>query len=144
MQHLGEAPRDLLEEIQQLLDQAATLSKGMLQTSGASWYWYNDCGCNAPTAWGAYGVQVGGAPLVRDQVYRVVTNNFLAGGQDGWTTFAEGTNRWDTYYDMQEGFVEYINTGKALTIIFGILLVGVLASIRGGARDPVPLRSPFD
>ena len=45
---------------------------------------------------------------MRDQVYRVVTNDFLAGGQDGWTTFADGTNRWDTYYDMQEGFVEYI------------------------------------
>ena len=47
-------------------------------------------------------------PLDPDEVYRVVTNNFLAGGQDGWTTFAEGTNRWDTYYDMQQGLVEYI------------------------------------
>ncbi|MEJ2559121.1 MAG: 5'-nucleotidase C-terminal domain-containing protein [Anaerolineae bacterium] len=45
---------------------------------------------------------------MRDQVYRVVTNDFLAGGQDGWVTFADGTNRWDTYYDMQAGFVEYI------------------------------------
>jgi 5'-nucleotidase / UDP-sugar diphosphatase len=95
-------------QIQELLDQAATLYKGILQTAGASWYWYNDCGCNAPTAWGAYGVEVGGEPLERDRVYRVVTNNFLAGGQDGWVTFAEGTNRWDTYYDMQEGLVEYI------------------------------------
>jgi 5'-nucleotidase len=40
----------------------------------------------------------------------VVTNDFLAGGQDGWTTFADGTNRWNTYYDMQEGFVEYIGS----------------------------------
>jgi 2',3'-cyclic-nucleotide 2'-phosphodiesterase (5'-nucleotidase family) len=95
-------------QIQDLLDQAATLYKGILQTSGASWYWYNDCGCDAPTAWGAYGVMVDGEPLDRDQVYTVVTNDFLAGGQDGWTTFAEGTNRWNTYYDMQEGFVEYI------------------------------------
>jgi 2',3'-cyclic-nucleotide 2'-phosphodiesterase (5'-nucleotidase family) len=95
-------------QIQELLDQAATLYKGILQTAGASWYWYNDCGCNTPTAWGAYGVEVAGEPLERDRVYRVVTNNFLAGGQDGWVTFAEGTNRWDTYYDMQEGFVEYI------------------------------------
>ena len=31
-----------------------------------------------------------------------------------------------------------------LGVVAGILLVGVLASIRGGARDPVPLRSPFD
>jgi 5'-nucleotidase/UDP-sugar diphosphatase len=95
-------------QIQELLDQAATLYKGILQTSGASWYWYNDCGCDTPTAWGAYGVQVDGEPLVRDQVYRVVTNDFLAGGQDGWVTFADGTNRWNTYYDMQQGFVEYI------------------------------------
>jgi len=95
-------------QIQTLLDQSANLYKGILQTAGASWYWYNDTGDDTATAWGAYGVEVGGEPLVRDEVYRVVTNNFLAGGQDGWTTFAEGTNRWDTYYDMQEGFVEYI------------------------------------
>ena len=95
-------------QIQELLDQAATLYKGILQTSGATWYWYNDCRCLTPTAYGAYGVEVAGEPLERDKVYRVVTNNFLAGGQDGWTTFAEGANRWDTYYDMQEGLVEYI------------------------------------
>jgi 2',3'-cyclic-nucleotide 2'-phosphodiesterase (5'-nucleotidase family) len=95
-------------QIQELLDQSATLYKGMLQTSGAEWYWYNDCDCNTPTAWGAYGVEIDGQPLVRDEVYRVVTNNFLAGGQDGWVTFADGVNRWDTYYDMQQAFVEYI------------------------------------
>ncbi len=97
-------------QIQALLDQSANLYKGILQTAGASWFWYNDCGCNTPTAWGAYGVEVDGAPLERDVVYRVATNNFLAGGQDGWTTFAAGTNRWDTYYDMQEGLVEYLGT----------------------------------
>ncbi len=95
-------------QIQDLLDQAATLYKGILQTSGASWYWYNECNCNTPAAWGAYGITVGGQPLERDQVYRVVTNDFLAGGQDGWTTFADGANRWNTYYDMQQAFVEYI------------------------------------
>jgi 5'-nucleotidase len=95
-------------QIQDVLDQSATLYKGILQTSGANWYWYNDCGCDAPTAWGAYGVQVDGEPLDRDRVYRIVTNNYVAGGQDGYETFAEGTHRWDTYYDMQEGFVEYI------------------------------------
>jgi 5'-nucleotidase/UDP-sugar diphosphatase len=98
-------------QIQALLDQSATLYKGILQTSGASYYWYNDYtgpGTPSPTAWGAYGVEVGGAPLERDEVYRVVTNDFLAGGQDGFVTFAAGTNRWNTYYDMQAGFVEYI------------------------------------
>ncbi len=95
-------------QIQDLLDQAATLYKGILQTSGASWYWYNDCGCDAPTYSGAYGAEVAGEPLDPDETYRVVTNDFLAGGQDGWTTFADGTNRWNTYFDMQQGFVEYI------------------------------------
>jgi 2',3'-cyclic-nucleotide 2'-phosphodiesterase (5'-nucleotidase family) len=101
-------------QIQDLLDQSAKLYKGILQTSGAGYYWYNDTGTDAPTAWGAYGVTVGGEALERDVVYRVVTNDFLAGGQDGWTTFADGTNRWNTYYDMQEGFVEYI---KMLDVI---------------------------
>jgi 2',3'-cyclic-nucleotide 2'-phosphodiesterase (5'-nucleotidase family) len=95
-------------QIQDLLDQSALLYKGILQTSGSTYYWYNDTGDDTATAWGAYGVEIGGEPLVRDQVYRIVTNDFLAGGQDGWTTFAEGTNRWNTYYDMQEGFVQYI------------------------------------
>jgi hypothetical protein len=39
-------------QIQELLDQAATLYKGILQTSGAGWYWYNDCGCNDPLSLG--------------------------------------------------------------------------------------------
>jgi 5'-nucleotidase len=95
-------------QIQELLDQSAKLYKGILQTAGAGYYWYNDTGDDAPTTWGAYGIEIGGAPLDRDAVYRVVTNNFLAGGQDGWVTFADGTNRWDTYYDMQQGFVEYL------------------------------------
>jgi len=95
-------------QIQALLDQAATLYKGILQSSGITWYWYNDKGAASPTAWGAYGVMVNGQPLDYKKTYRVVTNNFLAGGQDGWVTFAQGTNRWDTYYDMQEGVNEYI------------------------------------
>jgi len=95
-------------QIQDLLDQSALLYKGILQTSGSTYNWYNETGDDTATAWGAYGVTIGGEPLVRDEVYRVVTNDFLAGGQDGWTTFADGTNRWDTYYSMHDGFVEYV------------------------------------
>ncbi len=95
-------------QIQELLDQSAKLYKGILQTSGADYYWYNDTGTDSPTTWGAYGIEIGGEPLVRDQVYTIVTNDFLAGGQDGWATFAEGTERWNTYYDMQQALVEYI------------------------------------
>ena len=98
-------------QIQDLLDQSAKLYKGILQTSGASYEWYNDDILSEdpdPTVWGAQNIMVDGIALNLTATYRVVTNDFLAGGQDGWTTFADGTERWDTYYDMQQGFVEYI------------------------------------
>ncbi len=38
----------------------------------------------------------------------------------------------------------HIPDGASMAIIVGILLVGVLASIRGGGKDPVPLRSPLE
>jgi len=37
-----------------------------------------------------------------------------------------------------------IPDGASMAIILGILLVGILASIRGGSKDPVPLRSPLE
>ena len=95
-------------QVQTLLNQSASLYKGILQTSGATWKWFNDCRCKTPTTWGAFDIMVNGQPLDPDRTYRVVTNNFLAPGGDGWLTFAEGTNRWDTYYDMQEAVNEYI------------------------------------
>ena len=60
-------------------------------------------------------MKVAGAPLDDAAVYRVVTNGFLAAGQDGWVTFAEGTNREDTYYDMQTAVNEYIGWYNATT-----------------------------
>jgi tellurite resistance protein TerC len=38
----------------------------------------------------------------------------------------------------------HIPDGASMGIIVGILLVGVLASIQGAAKDPVPLKSPLD
>jgi tellurite resistance protein TerC len=38
----------------------------------------------------------------------------------------------------------HIPDGASMAIILGILLVGVVASIRGGSKDPVPLRSPLE
>ena len=100
-------------QVQKLLDQAATLYKGILQSSGISWYWYNNTKSASPTAWGAYGVMVGNEPLVYTKTYRIVTNNFLAPGGDGFVTFAQGTNRWDSYYDMQQALNEYIQDYNA-------------------------------
>jgi 2',3'-cyclic-nucleotide 2'-phosphodiesterase (5'-nucleotidase family) len=96
------------EQIQSLLNQAATLYKGILQSGGITWRWYNDCGCATPTESYAFDVRIGGRLLDPAATYRVVTNNFLATGGDGFAAFNLGTNRWDTYYDMQLGVNEYI------------------------------------
>ena len=95
-------------QIMEILNQSATLHKGIIQSSGITWSYYNDCDCNEPTTWGAVDVKVGGEPLQPDKVYRVTTNDFLAPGGDEWTTFAEGTNRENTYVDMQEVVNDYI------------------------------------
>jgi len=100
-------------QIQALLDQAATLYKGMLQMSGISCYFYNN-GTTPATAWGAYGVKVGDQLIDYTKKYRVVTNNFLAtGAGDGFVTFGSGTNRLDTYLDMQLALNEYIQMYNA-------------------------------
>ena len=38
----------------------------------------------------------------------------------------------------------HIPAGVSLAVILGILLVGVMASIHGGDKDPYPLKSPLD
>jgi 2',3'-cyclic-nucleotide 2'-phosphodiesterase (5'-nucleotidase family) len=67
-------------QLQALLNQSASLYKGILQSSGVTWRWFNDCGCTTPTEWSAFDVRVGGKLLDPTQTYRVVTNNFLAPG----------------------------------------------------------------
>jgi 2',3'-cyclic-nucleotide 2'-phosphodiesterase (5'-nucleotidase family) len=100
-------------QLQALLDQAATLNYGILQSSGITWRWYNDCGCATPTQWSAFDVRVDGRLLDPTKTYRVATNSYLAGGGDKWITFADGTSRWDTYYDMRDALNEYIQMYNA-------------------------------
>ena len=95
-------------QLQAKLDESAKLSSGLWQASGLTYSWYNDDAdayTPAPTIWGANNVMVNGQPLSSTQVYRVVTNDYMASAD-----LADGTNRWNTYYDMQEGLNEYIST----------------------------------
>jgi 2',3'-cyclic-nucleotide 2'-phosphodiesterase (5'-nucleotidase family)/subtilisin family serine protease len=84
-------------QIQDLLNQSATLFKGALQVSGIrySFYSYTDTLPVAqPWAWGAYSITVKNRntllwePLVMTKTYRIATNEFLApAGQDGFVQF---------------------------------------------------------
>jgi 2',3'-cyclic-nucleotide 2'-phosphodiesterase (5'-nucleotidase family) len=59
------------------------------------------------TALGA--VTLNGTPLVDDQSYRIVTNNFLQGGGDGFPTFVQGTGVFYGGLDI-DAFANYLTT----------------------------------
>jgi 5'-nucleotidase / UDP-sugar diphosphatase len=84
-------------QIQDLLNQSATLFKGALQPSGIrySFFRYSDANPGPqPYGWGAYDIEVYDQdtstwkPLDLAKTYKVGTNEFLApAGQDGFTPF---------------------------------------------------------
>lgn len=84
-------------EIQELLDQSASLFKGALQLSGARYEFYNYVDAEPgpqPFASGAFNIKVWDKtaseykPLDPAKTYRVATNEFLApAGGDGFTAF---------------------------------------------------------
>ena len=52
-------------------------------------------------------VQLNGVPINPASTYRVTVNNFLAGGGDNFTVFAQGTNRFVGEIDL-EAFRRYV------------------------------------
>ncbi|HIC88251.1 MAG TPA: hypothetical protein EYP04_02470, partial [Anaerolineae bacterium] len=52
-------------------------------------------------------VTVAGEPLDMNATYRVATNNFLAGGGDGYSVFAEGQNGYDTGLLLTDAILDY-------------------------------------
>lgn len=56
-------------------------------------------------------------PLRAEQSYIVVTNSFIASGQDGWATFADivASGRYqDTYINYAQAFIDYVQQQKVL------------------------------
>jgi 5'-nucleotidase len=54
-------------------------------------------------------VRLDGVPINPAATYRVTVNNFLAGGGDNYTVFAQGTNRYVGEIDL-EAFRRYLET----------------------------------
>ncbi len=46
--------------------------------------------------------------LDRNKTYRIVTNNFMAGGGDGYSVLTQGTHRYDTGLLMSDAVTDYI------------------------------------
>lgn len=68
----------------------------------------------APNAGRVSEVMVRGAdgawvPIDPNAVYTIVTNDFMAGGGDGYAMLRDGTNRYDTAIDLADALAEYLS-----------------------------------
>lgn len=78
------------EQIKSLLEHAASLTNGVMQTSSGFYYEYDS---RLPAGNRILKATLNGDKLDSSRVYRVATNNFLADGGDGFVTFTNGINR---------------------------------------------------
>jgi 2',3'-cyclic-nucleotide 2'-phosphodiesterase (5'-nucleotidase family) len=97
-------------QILALLEQSATLEKGILQVSGIKVKY----DMRKPVGSRVVEVLVGEDPLDEEATYRVATNDFLAAGGDKFVTFKEGQNL--TYGDMlRDVFAEYLKDNSPVS-----------------------------
>jgi len=91
---------------------AATLGKGkrMLDIGGGSYSYTMVDGARV-----LQDVTIGGAPLDDAKVYRVATSSFLAGGGDGYSTFAAGTDLKDTGVLLRDMLITLAERDRRLT-----------------------------
>jgi 2',3'-cyclic-nucleotide 2'-phosphodiesterase/3'-nucleotidase/5'-nucleotidase len=61
-------------------------------------------------------VTVNGQPIDTAKVYKISTNNFLAGGGVNYKVFLEGTDRNDTYLTVRQAMADYIRTHTPLEV----------------------------
>ena len=89
------------EQIMKVLEYAATVPEGkgaFLQVSGLTWKSKDGR---------VVEVLVNGEPLDLNKTYKVVTNNYMAGGGDGYTMLKE-CGGYDTGFLMSDAVIEYI------------------------------------
>ena len=65
---------------------------------------------------GARDVIIGGLPLDETKTYKVVVNNFMAGGGDNLETLKACTKKLDTGLNDIDAFVEFIKANSPLSI----------------------------
>ena len=92
-------------QVRAVLEQQFSGGAGRLQISGLRYTF------RATASAGAHVTEatVNGAPLDATRVYHVVTNNFLAGGGDGYTTFTQGSSGRAGAVDL-DALIAYVET----------------------------------
>jgi 5'-nucleotidase len=70
-----------------------------------------ELGDNGPVAGS---VKLNGTPIEDDETYRIVTNNFLSDGGDGFPAFASGGNKYFGGLDI-DAFSDYLSASSPYT-----------------------------
>lgn len=132
-------------QIEELLNQSATLFKGALQVSGVQYkfYRYGEVPPGQWWAWGAYDIVVKNRatgdwePLQLNRVYRIATNEFLApAGQDGYTPFKYVKNY--TYWgDMLDGVERWVAKTNPVGAPYNGALDGRITRVGTDTDGPV-------
>jgi 5'-nucleotidase len=102
----GADVRNLLEE-QWIKRANADLQHSVLQVSSGFTYRWNPAKAVGKRVL-PKSVKLNGEPLDDNKIYRVVTNNFLSAGGDGFPTFARAANQVDTQIIDLDAFVAHL------------------------------------
>jgi 5'-nucleotidase len=100
--------QQIIDVIQQQFT-GSPLGNGILQISDGLTYTRTSAGAGGQAGDLLSDLELNGVPIVPGDTYRVTVNNFLAGGGDNFTVFAQGTNRFVGEIDL-EAFRRYIET----------------------------------
>ncbi len=85
---------------------------GIFQVGGLSMK-YN---AKAPVWQRVTEVLVKGQPIDTAKIYKVATNNFLAGGGQNYKIFQQGANRNDTYLTVRQALADYVKRHSPLEV----------------------------
>lgn len=91
-------------QIKEILEHSISGRQGVLQVSGIKMVFDK----SRPQGERVVEVIVNGKPLEMKKFYRVATNNFVAAGGDGYSTFKFGRKILDTFVTMLENEIEYV------------------------------------
>ena len=112
------------KQVQDILEQSLTLKVGMMQVGGIK-VTYD---LSKPEYHRVISVVVGEKPLDADRTYTVVTNSFISGGGDHYTTFLSGKDLNDTGENLVDAVVEYVRQAGQVAVPQSGRLVAVHAA----------------
>jgi len=95
------------EDLLKLLEHSAGLTNGVLQTSEGTVIHYND---SLPIGSRIVICKIKGELLDENHTYKVLTNNFLAEGGDGFLSFQDAITKKDTHIPVIQTMIQYLQT----------------------------------